>query len=78
MDTNALAIYQKESMTHLTSVSFDLDNSPTQAVYPFNLPIFYETRQLTFSSPVTFFSGENGTGKSTLEGSPSTIVYPIQ
>ena len=53
-------------MTHLKNVTFALENSPTQAVYPFNLPVFHNTRQLDFTSPVTFFSGENGTGKSTL------------
>ncbi len=53
-------------MTHLKSVSFSLENSPSHTVYPFNLPVFRETRQLAFSSPVTFFAGENGTGKSTL------------
>ncbi|MCP3955805.1 MAG: AAA family ATPase [Desulfobacterales bacterium] len=53
-------------MTHLESVTFSLENSPTQTAYPFNLHVFQKTRQLTFSSPVTFFSGENGAGKSTL------------
>jgi predicted ATPase len=34
-------------------------------VYPFNLPLV-RTLDLAFESPVTFFVGENGTGKSTL------------
>jgi len=34
--------------------------------YPFNLPLFHETEQITFDSSVTLFVGENGTGKSTL------------
>jgi AAA domain-containing protein len=35
--------------------------------YPFNLPILEEGRlALTFDRPVTFFTGDNGTGKSTL------------
>jgi predicted ATPase len=34
--------------------------------YPFNLPAIREFEQLKFSSPLTFFVGENGTGKSTL------------
>jgi len=53
-------------MIHLKNVTFTLENSPARDVYPFNLPVFHETQKLVFSSPVTFFSGENGTGKSTL------------
>jgi predicted ATPase len=39
---------------------------PTTEHYPFNLNIFHETKSVSFDSPVTFFVGENGTGKSTL------------
>lgn len=34
--------------------------------YPFSLPVFRHLRRLRFTAPVTFFIGENGTGKSTL------------
>jgi len=51
---------------HLKSVRFHPDRYPTREHYPFNLGIFRETEGLAFSSPVTFFVGENGTGKSTL------------
>jgi len=34
--------------------------------HPFNLPIFAAGLDLTLSTPVTFFVGENGTGKSSL------------
>ncbi len=51
---------------HLRSVTLFPEKYPTIDHYPFNQPIFHQTRQLEFTSPVTFFVGENGTGKSTL------------
>ncbi len=51
---------------HLTRVTLLADQFPTEEGYPFNLAIFRETNGITFHSPVTFFIGENGTGKSTL------------
>ena len=51
---------------HLKKVILHPEKYPTSASYPFNLPIFHETRQVTFDSAVTLFAGENGTGKSTL------------
>ncbi len=51
---------------HLKSISLLSDNYPTDKHYPFNLPIFQQTRHIAFDSPVTFFVGENGCGKSTL------------
>lgn len=46
-----------------------LNNIPKVDEYPFNIPIVRyidECRKLSFEKPVTFFVGENGTGKSTL------------
>lgn len=51
---------------HLKSITLHPDKYPTSDYYPFNLPIFHQTRRIEFTSPVTFFIGENGTGKSTL------------
>lgn len=51
---------------HLTSVLFYPERYPTREQYPFNQEIFQDTRGLHFTTPVTFFAGENGTGKSTL------------
>ncbi len=51
---------------HLKSVSLHPQGYPTAEFYPFNLPIFHETKRLDFDTPVTLFVGENGTGKSTL------------
>ncbi|NNG06770.1 MAG: AAA family ATPase [Desulfobacteraceae bacterium] len=51
---------------HLERVRLFPENYPTKSQYPFNQEIFHQTRSLEFHSPVTFFVGENGTGKSTL------------
>ena len=51
---------------HILSVTLHQDKYPSNSHYPFALPIFNSTKQLTFKTPVTFFVGENGTGKSTL------------
>jgi predicted ATPase len=51
---------------HLRSVSLFPERFPETEVYPFNLEVFKTTGSLAFASPVTFFVGENGTGKSTL------------
>lgn len=51
---------------HISSVTLHHDKFPCNSHYPFSLPIFNRTKQLTFEAPVTFFVGENGTGKSTL------------
>jgi predicted ATPase len=51
---------------HVKRVRLFPGRYPTTEYYPFNLPVFHHTRTITFRSPVTFFVGENGTGKSTL------------
>jgi predicted ATPase len=51
---------------HLTRLTFQPENFPTRGAYPFNLEIFHSTGEIGFKTPVTFFIGENGTGKSTL------------
>lgn len=51
---------------HLKSVTLHPEKYPTGECYPFNLSLFRQTQPIAFSTPVTFFVGENGTGKSTL------------
>ncbi|MFZ0450904.1 MAG: AAA family ATPase [Desulfatiglandaceae bacterium] len=51
---------------HLKSVTLLSEKYPTGEFYPFALPIFKKTKAIAFPSNVTFFIGENGTGKSTL------------
>lgn len=51
---------------HLDNVTLLKEKYPTYERYPFNLPTFHQSKRLEFHTPVTFFVGENGTGKSTL------------
>jgi predicted ATPase len=51
---------------HLKRLTLHTDKYPTRDCYPFSLPLFQQLDGLEFSTPVTLFVGENGTGKSTL------------
>jgi predicted ATPase len=51
---------------HLKNVTIYPEKFPTTNHYPYNLKLLKETKNLVFTSPVTFFVGENGSGKSTL------------
>jgi predicted ATPase len=51
---------------HIRSLTFLHDSFPGVDCYPFNLGVFTMTEKIAFKAPVSFFIGENGTGKSTL------------
>ena len=51
-------------MVHLRSVGLKAEMSPDR--FPFDLPVVKEFPELAFESEVTFFVGENGSGKSTI------------
>jgi predicted ATPase len=51
---------------HLESVTLHPEKYPLRDRYPFSLPIFHQPQSIHFTTPVTLFVGENGTGKSTL------------
>ena len=51
---------------YLSKVTINQNRFPTKDAYPFNLPVLQHTNVLELSSPITVFTGENGTGKSTL------------
>jgi predicted ATPase len=53
-------------LLHLKEVRLLCEKYPTRDHYPFNIDVLQKTRNITFSSPVTFFVGENGSGKTTL------------
>lgn len=53
-----------DAMLHLRSLT--LRPLPETRTFPFNLSILPALNELKFTAPVTFFVGENGTGKSTL------------
>ena len=46
--------------------SLNLKKKNDKKDFPFTLPIFKNFDSIQFNSPVVFFVGENGTGKSTL------------
>jgi predicted ATPase len=51
---------------HLKSICLTPDKYPCNDQFPFNLPVFQQTKELMFETPVSLFVGENGSGKSTL------------
>lgn len=51
---------------HLESLTVHSERFPNTDTYPFDLSVLQQTETLVFDTPVTFFVGENGTGKSTL------------
>jgi predicted ATPase len=53
-------------MNHLTSVVLREINTREMDTFPFSLEIVRSLSELRFTAPVTFFVGENGSGKSTI------------
>ncbi|MCX5803646.1 MAG: AAA family ATPase [Proteobacteria bacterium] len=51
---------------HLKKITLFPEKYPAKDCYPFKLHNFNVTRVLAFHTAITFFVGENGTGKSTL------------
>lgn len=55
-----------DAKPYLRDIELKRDDIASFDEYPFCLPAVRELDVLTFHSDVTFFVGENGTGKSTL------------
>ncbi len=53
-------------MIYLKRVNIHPEKFPVLDHYPFNVNLFQNTSTVSFTNPITFFVGENGTGKSTL------------
>jgi predicted ATPase len=51
---------------YLKQVRINSDSFPTRTYYPFNITIIETPSEIAFRRPVTFFVGENGSGKSTV------------
>ena len=49
----------------IDKISHNRDRISSFEEYPFNIEIIKNFNELKFTEPVTFFIGENGTGKST-------------
>ena len=65
-----------ERVPYLLGVSLKPERAVSEE-YPFNLPVV-RSLDLQFNSPVTFFVGENGTGKSTvIEALASLCRLPV-
>lgn len=54
------------SQPFLQGVRLERERVPSFGEYPFNIPAIRQLERLEFHPMVTFFIGENGTGKSTL------------
>jgi Predicted ATPase len=53
-------------MVFLKGIRLNAKEGIDRKHYPFNIPALRDFKELSFESPVTFFVGENGMGKSTL------------
>jgi len=65
-------------MTHLRAITLQRDNPDAErGVFPFSVPVVRALTELVVDTPVTFFVGENGSGKSTiLEGIAAAAKLP--
>lgn len=65
-DKTANRIDRRIKLNYLNHVDIHARKFPVLDHYPFNLELLQKTKKVVFDTPITFFCGENGTGKSTL------------
>ena len=65
-------------MTHLRAITLERSNPDAErGIFPFSVPVVRALTELEVDTPVTFFVGENGSGKSTiLEGIAAAAKLP--
>ncbi len=54
-----------QKMVHLKSVALKAPLDDSDREFPYSVPVIKAFQKIEFTSPVTFFVGENGSGKST-------------
>jgi len=64
-------------VVHLKSITVREFNSQDKDPFPFDLEIVKSLREIQFTAPVTFFVGENGSGKSTVMEAIACAVESI-
>jgi predicted ATPase len=62
----AETVFKIMPMFHLSSIAVRKWPSALKREFPFNLALVQALKKIEFTSPVTFFVGENGSGKSTI------------
>ena len=50
----------------LITIAIDQHHSFDADIFPFSLPLIHNLKEIQFQNQVTFFVGENGSGKSTI------------
>lgn len=64
-------------MLHLQSITLRPFLESDGSDFPFTVPVIRSLREIKFTSPVTFFVGENGSGKSTVMEALACAVESI-
>ena len=61
-----ISIKESSISMYLKSLAIESPRFPTRDLFPFNIRVLQNTERIDFSSPIAFFVGENGSGKSAL------------